>query len=68
MEMDGGEDCGRGFDCDCALVSEGEGVRVFTPYGAPRASIVRVKGRFGRRASAGQRVRRRVYCFAIYAL
>lgn len=36
-----------------------------TPKGWPWCSIARVKGRFGRRASFGQRARRRVYCFAI---
>lgn len=34
-----------------------------TPNGTARRSIARVKGRFGRSASLGQRERMRVYCF-----
>lgn len=51
-------------DCGLGASSEG-GVMGCTPKGWPWCSIARVKGRFGRRASFGQRVRRRVYCFAI---
>jgi hypothetical protein len=54
-----------GFDCEASSGAGGSGR---TPNGWPWCSIARVKGRFGRRASLGQRVRRRVYCFAIYEL
>jgi hypothetical protein len=50
------------------VASSGAGAMGCTPNGCPWCSIARVKGRFGRRASLGQRLRRRVYCFAIYGL